>query len=107
MSSVTDIESFNNPICSDYSINILKTDTDEPVKIFLSKIILYKRSEYFKNIVFKHSTDNHTDIVLSKHDYGCDVNVEHIKMFFQAMYEIYDDKSENLRKIIRIANFYG
>ena len=107
MALVADIESFNNKICSDYHINIRQTDTDEPVKIFLSKIVLYKRSEYFKNVVFKYSTDNHTDIVLSDHDYGCDVDVEHIEMFFKALYEIYDDKSENLCKIIRIANFYG
>ena len=107
MATITDIESFNNQICSDYHINIRQTTTDEPVKIFLSKIVLYKRSEYFKNVVFKYSTDNHTDIVLSEHDYGCDVDVEHIEMFFKALYEIYDDKSENLCKIIRIANFYG
>ena len=44
MATVTDIESFDNPICSDYHINILKTDTDEPTFFRLTE---KKESRFF------------------------------------------------------------
>jgi len=108
MTTLTKSECYNNPLCSDFNINILVNDTDDkPLTILVSKYILCTQSEYFKNIVLKYSTDKHLNIILTEHHYLCDITVNHIMMFFRALYDIYDDNCENLCAIILIANFYG
>ena len=104
----TNSEFFNNPICSDFLINILGND-NQTVKIYVSKYILYKQSDFFKNLMSDFTDNNQIDIVLTEHYYGCDVTIEHVIMFLRALYEVinYDDKWENLYKLITIANYYG
>jgi hypothetical protein len=110
MEFIVDDIFYNVPLCSDIVVHIFDNDiTDKPTDIHLSKYLLCKHSLYFRKAIMVYSIDpGNLNIILSESKYGCEIDKNHLQIFFKMIYGIFNNDLtwDYVSIVVKIADYY-